>query len=196
MAPENDQHYINLFLEGNSNAFAVLVDRYKDMVFSLVLKMIKHKEEAEEVAQDIFVKIFKSMHTFKGESKFSTWVYKVSYYTCLDRIKKIKREKNAIPIDDFADNQIKTLETVLDTIEEQERNKVIENCIQLLPSEDGFLLILYYFEDQSIEEISKVMDCTPNNVKVKLFRSRKKLASLLEKRLEPEILQSYETERK
>jgi RNA polymerase sigma-70 factor (ECF subfamily) len=196
MAILNDQHYINLIIEGDSNAFAVLVDRYKSMVFSLTLKMVKHREEAEEVAQDIFIKIFKSIDKFKGDSKFSTWVYKVAYNTCLDRIKKNNREKNTIPIDDFSENQIKTMETVLDAIDERERNKTIQDCIQLLPNEDGFLLILYYFEEQSIDEISKIMDCTANNVKVKLFRSRKKLASILEKRLEPEILECYETERK
>jgi RNA polymerase sigma factor (sigma-70 family) len=196
MAILNDQHYINLIIEGDSNAYAVLVDRYKSMVFSLALKMVKHREEAEEVAQDIFIKIFKSIDKFKGDSKFSTWVYKVAYNTCLDRIKKNNREKNTIPIDDFSENQIKTMETVLDAIDERERNKTIQDCIQLLPNEDGFLLILYYFEEQSIDEISKIMDCTANNVKVKLFRSRKKLASILEKRLEPEILECYETERK
>ena len=82
------QYYINLIIEGNTNAFSVLVDRYKDLVFSLALRMVKNKEEAEEVAQDTFVKVFKSLHQFKGDSKFSTWIYKVTYNTCLDQIKK------------------------------------------------------------------------------------------------------------
>jgi RNA polymerase sigma factor (sigma-70 family) len=196
MAIINDQHYINLIIEGDSNAFAVLVDRYKNMVFSLALKMVKNREEAEEVAQDTFIKVFKSIAKFKGDSKFSTWVYKVTYNTCLDRIKKNNREQNTVPIDDFSENQIKTMETVLDAIDVSERNKTIQDCIQLLPNEDGFLLTLYYFEEQSIDEISKIMDCNANNVKVKLFRSRKKLASILERRLEPEILEYYASERK
>lgn len=191
-----DQHFINQIIGGNSNAYAVLVDRYKNLVFSLALKMLKNREEAEEVSQDTFIKAYLSISKFKGDSKFSTWIYKVTYNTCLDRLKKNKRAQETIPIDDFSENQIKILETVLDAIDEKERNKTIEDCIQLLPSEDGFLLTLFYFEEQSLEEISKVIGITANNVKVKLFRSRKKLATLLRERLEPEILECYESERR
>ena len=81
MTTNKDQYYINLIIEGNSNAFSVLVDCYKDLVFSLALKMVKNREEAEEVAQDTFIKVFKSLNTFKGDSKFSTWIYKVTYNT-------------------------------------------------------------------------------------------------------------------
>lgn len=192
----NDQYYINKIIEGDSNVFAVLVDQYKDLVFSLALKMLKNREEAEEVAQDTFVKLFKSLNKFKGDSKFSTWIYKVTYNTSLDRIKRNKREYDTIPIDDFSENQIKTIETVLDSIDESDRNKMIQDCIHLLPSEEGFLLTLFYFEEQSLEEISKIIDCNTNNIKVKLYRSRKKLASILKIRLEPEIIECYESNRK
>lgn len=93
MTKLSDQYYIDEIIGGNSNAFAVLVDRYKDLIFSLALKMVKNREEAEEVAQDTLIKVFNSLEKFKGESKFSTWIYKVAYNTCLDRIKKIKRRR-------------------------------------------------------------------------------------------------------
>lgn len=192
----NEQYYITKILEGDSNAFAVLVDQYKDLVFSLSLKMLKNREEAEEAAQDTFVKVFKSLNNFKGDSKFSTWIYKVTYNTCLDQLKKNKRVQHTIPIDDFSQNQIQNLENVLDTIDERDRNKMIQDCIHLLPSEEAFLLILFYFEEQSLEEISKIIDCTSNNVKVKLYRSRKKIASILKMRLEPEIIECYGSKRK
>lgn len=192
----NEQYYITKILEGDSNAFAVLVDQYKDLVFSLSLKMLKNREEAEEAAQDTFVKVFKSLKNFKGDSKFSTWIYKVAYNTCLDQLKKNKRVQNTIPIDDFSENQIQNLENVLDAIDERDRNKMIQDCIHLLPSEEAFLLILFYFEEQSLEEISKIIDCTANNAKVKLYRSRKKIASILKMRLEPEIIECYGSKRK
>ena len=75
---------------------------------------------------------------------------------------------------------------------EQEKAEQIKACMELLPPDDCVLLTLFYFEAQSLEEIAKVMDITPNNVKVKLFRSRKKLASILKEKLEPEIISSYE----
>lgn len=196
MAFINDQHYINQIIEGNTNVFSVLVNQYKDLVFTLAYKMLKNKEEAEEVSQDTFIKIFNSLNKFKGESKFSTWIYKITYNTCLDKLKKIKKENSVVYIEDFNEHQVKVIENILESIDEKERNQKIQECLQLLPSEEAFLLTLYYFDDQSIEEIAKVIDCNTNNVKIKLFRSRKKLASILKEQLEPEILSYYECKRR
>lgn len=187
-----DQHYINLVLNGNTNAFATLVDRYKDMVFTLSLKMLNNREAAEEIAQDSFIKIYNALNKFKGESKFSTWVYKVTYNTCLDALKKKKKEKSVSYIEDFNEHQVKAIEGILDTIDEKDRNQAIQECLNELPDEEGFLLTLYYFDDQSIDEIAKIMKNSVANIKVKLFRTRKKLACILKKRLEPEILDYYE----
>jgi RNA polymerase sigma-70 factor (ECF subfamily) len=194
MSTLNDQHYIDKILQGETNAFAVLVDRYKDMIFTLALKMIKNREEAEEVAQDTFIKTFSSLSKFKGDSKFSTWIYKIAYNTCLDRLKKNKKEENNISIDDFSSHLIKTMDNALSALEDKERKQTIQNCLNLLPSDENFLLTLFYFEDQSLEEIGKIMNINANNVKVKLFRSRQKLAVILKKQLEPEIVACYERE--
>ena len=191
----SDQHYINQIIRGDTNVFGILVDRYKDMIFSLALKMIKDREEAEEVSQDTFIKVYNSLNKFKGDSKFSTWIYKITYNTCLDRLKKKKKEDSIISIDEFSNHLIKTLDNALSALEEKERKESILNCLNLLSREENFLLTLYYFDDQSLEEIAKIMNINSNNVKVKLFRSRKKLAVILKKQLEPEILDYYERER-
>ena len=194
MSKLEDQHYINLIIQGERNAFAVLVDRYKDMIFSLALKMVKNREEAEEVAQDTFIKIYTSLSKFKGDSKFSTWIYKIAYNTCLDRLKKNKKGENNVLIDDFSADLVKTMDNALSDLEDKERKQTIQKCLNLLPSEENFLLTLYYFDDQSLEEIGKIMDISANNAKVKLFRSRQKLAIILKKHLESERLEYYERE--
>jgi RNA polymerase sigma factor (sigma-70 family) len=190
-----DQHYIDKILQGETNAFAVLVDSYKDMIFTLALKMVKNREEAEEVAQDTFIKIYNSLSKFKGDSKFSTWIYKIAYNTCLDRLKKNKKQDLNISIDEFSAHLIKTIDNALSALEDNERKQTIQNCLNLLPREENFLLTLFYFEDQSLEEIGKIMNINANNIKVKLFRSRQKLAVILKKQLEPEIVACYERER-
>ncbi|QSW91210.1 MULTISPECIES: sigma-70 family RNA polymerase sigma factor [Flavobacterium] len=195
MSTLQDQHYIDKILQGETNAFAVLVDRYKDLIFTLSLKMMKNREEAEEVSQDTFIKVFNSLGKFKGDSKFSTWIYKISYNTCLDRLKKNKKEENNISIDDFSSHLIKTMDNALSALEDKERKQTIQNCLNLLPREENFLLTLFYFEDQNLEEIGKIMNINANNVKIKLFRSRQKLAVILKKQLEPEIIDYYERER-
>ena len=187
----NDQVYINKILDGDSNAFSVLVDRYKDLVYTLALRMMKNKEEAEEVSQDSFIKAYKSLNRFKGDSKFSTWIYRVAYNTCLDRLKKNKRQQQTVTIDEYTEHQVKTIDNALDKIETQEKQQAIKDCLELLPSEDSFLLTLYYFEELSLDEISKIVGLKPNNVKVKIFRSRKKLATILKERLDNETIESY-----
>ena len=195
MVKADDQHYINLVIKGDTSAFAALVDRYKDMVFTLSLKMLKDREEAEEVSQDTFVKIYKSLSKFNGEAKFSTWIYKVAFNTCLDRLRKNKRLQPVVSLDAFAEQESISLMNVLDSIEQKERKQMIQDCLHSLPGEDGFLLTLYYFEEQSLDEIAKIIGINPNNVKIRLYRSRKKLTCLLKERLEPEILQYYERDR-
>jgi len=189
---KDDQYYITKITQGDANSFAVLVDRYKDLVYTLAIRMLKNEEEAEEVSQDTFLKVFKSLAKFKGESKFSSWIYRITYNTCLDKIRKQKRDPIVVTIDEFTEHQVNTIDNALDKLVEKEHKQLIQDCLQLLPSDVGFLLTLYYFEEQSIEEISKVIGISSANVKVKLFRSRKKLASILRERLEPEIINYYE----
>ncbi|WP_192500419.1 RNA polymerase sigma factor [Flavobacterium sp. PL002] len=196
MTQIEDTYYITKIIAGDTKAFAVLVDRYKDLVFTLALRMLKNREEAEEVAQDTFIKVFKSINKFKGDSKFSTWIYRITYNSCLDVLKKYKQEYKLDPIDEYTERQLVTFENAFDALADKEQRQTIETCLQKLPEEDGFLLTLYYFEEQSIDEIAKIVGLTTNNVKVKLFRSRKKLAYLLKDSLEPEIIEHYERERK
>jgi len=196
MSNQSDLDYINKIVDGDTSAFAILVDRYKDLVFTLAYKMLKNREEAEEIAQDTFIKIYKSVGKFKGDSKFSTWVYKVTYNTCLDYLKKKKRGINITYIEDFDLQQLKTLDKISNAIDEKEKNQLIHDCLNVLPSEEAFLLTLFYFEQQSTDEIAKVMDTNANNIKIKLYRTRKKMALLLRQKMEPEIIAYYEKDRR
>lgn len=188
----NDQPLIDTILAGNPQSFSLLVDRYKDLVFTLAIRMLKHREEAEEVSQDTFIKVFRSLNRFKGDSKFSTWIYKIAYHTCLDKLKKNKREQHVFAINEYTDIQVETVDNALDMMEKEERKRAIQECLQLLPSKDIAILTLFYFEGLSLNEIAKIIDITANNVKVKLFRSRKKLTGILRDKLEPEIIENYE----
>lgn len=191
MDKENDLYYINLVIEGNTNAFAVLVDRYKDFVFTLSLKMLRNSNEAEESAQDTFIKVFRSLKSFKKESKFSTWLYKITFNNCLDRIKKQKRNRPIAELNEYTEQEAKSLMSVLESIEETERKKMIQDCLNLLQPEENFLITLYYFNENSLKEISQIMEINENNLKIKLFRARKKLAGILKLKFEPEIIGQY-----
>ncbi|WP_422107761.1 RNA polymerase sigma factor [Winogradskyella sp.] len=191
MTTNDDIILINAINNGDTKAYAQLVDRYKDLVYTLALRMLKHREEAEEVAQDTFIKVFKSLHKFKGDSKFSTWIYRVAYNTCLDNIKKNKKHLNNVAIDEYTFNKLDTIDNALDHIISEERSALIKACINKLPEDSSALLTLFYFEELSLEEISKIINVEANTVKVKLFRARKKLAVILEQYLQPQKKLNY-----
>lgn len=191
MTTNDENILIEAIKNGNIRAYAQLVDKYKDMVYTLAVRMLKNREEAEEVAQDTFIKVFKSLENFKGDSKFSTWIYRVAYNTCLDRIKKNKKHLNNVAIDEFTFNKLDTIDNALDNIIKEEKSTLIRNCINKLPEDSSALLTLFYFEELSLEEISKIINIEANTVKVKLFRARKKLATILEQYLQPQNNISY-----
>ncbi|WP_317167209.1 RNA polymerase sigma factor [Tenacibaculum pelagium] len=187
----NDQLYIEKILKGNTNAYATLVDKYKVMVYTLAFKMMQNKEEAEEVSQDTFIKVYKNLSKFKGESKFSTWIYKIAYRTCLDALKKRKNKYNTDTIDEVTINKIKTTEGILESIEKKERAVVIKQCMQDLPEDERTILWMFYFDELSLKEIIDVTDFSEANVKVKLHRARKRLLTIVQRKVEPELINHY-----
>ncbi len=191
MTADNDQLSIQKVLEGDTNSFAILVDKYKDMVFSLALKVMKNREEAEEVSQDSFVKAFRSLKNFKGDAKFSTWLYKIVYHNCMDRVKKNARRYNTDTIDEIVENKIESTDTVLKSIERKEKAVFMEECMAELPEDERSILWLFYYEELSLKEIIDVTSYSEANIKVKLHRARKKLLSIVQTRVEPELINHY-----
>ncbi len=183
-----DEYYIEQTLNGNVNAYAFLVEKYKHMVYTLTIRIVKNKEEAEEVAQDSFVKAYKNLSKFKGESKFSTWLYKIAYYASLDLIKRNNRFSYTENIDNLNEFDLENTQDALKEMEDEERKHVINDALLKLNVEERIILTLYYFEELQVKEISKVVNLSEDNIKVKLFRSRKKLATILEHVIEPRTI--------
>lgn len=180
-------------LKGNTADYAKLVDQYKDLVYTLAIRMLKNREEAEEVSQDVFIKIFKSLASFKGDSKLSTWVYRVTYNCCLDQIKKNKKHLNDIPIDAYNYNKIDTIDNALEGLIKEEKQQLIRSCVNRLPEESSAIITLFYFDELSLDEISGITGIESNTVKVKLFRARKKLAKIMEQYMIPKNNLNYGT---
>ncbi|WP_348739346.1 RNA polymerase sigma factor [Tenacibaculum sp. 190524A02b] len=187
----NDQFYIEKVLNGDANAYAYLVDNYKVLVFTLAVKMLKSREEAEEVSQDTFIKAYKYLANFKGDSKFSTWLYKIAYRNCLDALKKRKEKYNTDTIDEVTLHKIKATDSVLEGIERKERAVIINECLLQLPEEERSILWLFYFKELSLKEIMEVTELSEANVKVKLHRARKRLLTVVKKNVEPELIKQY-----
>ena len=179
MNHQSDQYYINRVLEGDANSYGILVQRYQSLVYTVVYRMVKNKEEAEEIAQDTFVKAYKSLVNYRGESKFSTWLYTIAYRKSLDAIKVKKRFVSTELIEEISEGEIGMVNDALNYLQTKERKKIIADSILKLPEEEAAIVTLYYFEEKSVKEIKEIVDLTEENIKIKLYRSRKKLYSIL-----------------
>ena len=191
MTNKTDQLYITKVINGDTNAFTYLVDNYKDMVFSLAYKMTKSREAAEEISQDTFIKVFKNLIKFKGDSKFSTWLYRIAYHTSLDRIKKDKKTNNTFQMNEITLNQIQSVENILEGIERKERAKIMESCLQKLSDDERAIIWMFYYDELSLKEIIEVTNLSEANIKVKLHRARKKLLTIVKENVEPELINHY-----
>ena len=174
--------------EGDMAAFNVLIDEYKAMAFTLALKLMKNREDAEEVAQDAFLKAYRSIHQFEGKSKFSTWLYTIVYNTALTRLRK-----KQLPTSDLDFHQDESLTSYSESdkewrkLQKSERSSYIKQALGMLSSDDQVAITLFYLNENSLQEICEITGWELSNVKVRLHRARKRLLKALEQLLDTEV---------
>jgi RNA polymerase sigma factor (sigma-70 family) len=178
---KGDIFYIEQVLEGKTNAFTYIVDRHKDHAFNLALRICGNHEEAEEIAQDSFMKVYRSLTHFKMKSSFATWLYRIVYNTAISFIRT--RKIRVLSLDEFPADAIDFIRNSSseDEAEAEYRNSLVNFALQKINEEERGLITLYYYEDLSIEEISDIAAISKSNVKVKLFRARQKMTGIIEK---------------
>jgi len=180
---------IQMTLQGQQPAYATLVNKYQSYVFTLALRYVNDREVAEELAQDVFVKAYRHLADFKGNSKFSTWLYTIVHTTCLSHIRKKKddaillEEEKMITISDnrFSQNPSERME-------QKTQKQMLKNALNHLSAADAQLLTLFYLAEQSVDEIGIILGLTATNVKVRLFRATQKLREILKSRYGRELI--------
>ena len=189
---QTDNEIISRVLQGEQNAYAELVNRYQNYVFTLTLRMIKSREDAEEVAQDVFIKAFRYLSDFRGESKFSTWLYTIVNTTCITFLRKKKLDIYSLDnekVFEIADSQDSGFRANM--VEQKSRVNMVNEAIALLSPDDGEIITLFYKAEQNLEEISKILGMETNTVKVRLHRARTRLKDKMEKHFSEEIKNIY-----
>lgn len=181
MSEQDDYLLIQSILKGDQSAFSILVGRYQSFVFTLVRRRINDREIAEELAQDVFLKAYRFLGTFRGNSKFTTWLYTIVHTTCVSHM-RLKKLPHVLPGDDKvalflnASQESGNHDEMMDGKSRQRR---IEQALESLDADDREIVTLFYQGGLKVEEISWVMKMSASNVKVRLFRSRQKLKEKL-----------------
>jgi RNA polymerase sigma-70 factor (ECF subfamily) len=189
---QEEQIIIKNVLAGDAHAFAVLVNTYKDMAVVLAYNILLNQEDAEEVAQDVFVKAYRSLADFRGESKFSTWLYTIVNTTSITFLRKKKLDVHSL------DNE-KVFEVAVskdsglraNLVEQKSWVNMVNEAIAMLSPDDAEIITLFYKAEQNLEEISRVLRLETNTVKVRLHRARTRLKEKMEKNFSEEVKNIY-----
>lgn len=177
-----DNEIIDKVLRGDQSLYTHLVKRYQNFVFTIVLRYTPNREDAEEIAQDVFVKAYRSLADFRGESKFSTWLYTIVTTTCITFLRKKKVTIHSLDnehIFEAAENQDSAFKA--NQVEQKSKAQAINEAIKLLSVDDARIITLFYQAEQSLEEIGRIIGIDPNTAKVKLHRARQRLKEKMEK---------------
>jgi RNA polymerase sigma factor (sigma-70 family) len=178
---KGDITYIEEVLSGKVNSFCYIVDRHKDKAYNLAFRICGNREEAEEIAQDSFIKAYRSLQGFKMKSSFATWLYRIVYNTAISHVRI--RKKGVLSLEDFPADATDFTGT-FENEEESEReykSALLSFALQKISDEERGLVTLYYYEEMSIEEIADITGISKSNIKVKLFRARQKMLEIIEK---------------
>ncbi|MBX2992492.1 MAG: sigma-70 family RNA polymerase sigma factor [Bacteroidetes bacterium] len=171
--------------------YALLVDRHKDRAFTLALRLVQDREEAEELVQDAFVRAYRSLEQFRGDAKFSTWLYRIVYNLCMTRVTRRKARPEFLDYHQeethqglFADNDEAGVD---EQIENEDFRKILLEEVSRLPEHYRAAVGLFYLQEMSYEEMTNVLQLPLGTVKTNLFRARNLLRERMSIRLKGEI---------
>jgi len=184
----NDIEIISKVLSGDQQAYAGLVNRYQNYVFTLALRFTKNREDAEEVSQDIFIKAYRSLANFRGASKFSTWLYTIVNNTCITFLRKKKLAIQSLDNEKVfktADNQDSGFSA--NQVEQKSRVAMVNKAIAMLGPDDAEVITLFYKSEQTLEEIAQILGVEANTAKVRLHRARTRLKEKMETHFAEEV---------
>lgn len=185
---QEDSFYIDKVLNGNLPSYAILVEKHKNMAFTIALRIVKNHEDAEEVAQDAFLKAYNALGSFKKEAKFSTWLFKIVYHAALSKLRK--KQIQVVHSDDDRTDSGDRDERIdgLDRLHQKERSRIINEAIGRLKEDEATVMTLYYLNENNLNEIETITGLSNSNIKILLHRGRKKLLFELKKILKEEIV--------
>ncbi|MCI0514646.1 sigma-70 family RNA polymerase sigma factor [candidate division KSB1 bacterium] len=186
-----DTNLIERALAGDQQAYAELVNRYRGPVYNLLLRMVKNKEEAEDLVQEAFIKAFHSLASFNAQFAFSTWLYKIAINNCIDHFRKQKLKLCSIdkPVPskegeikrEFPDISLAADRELLDS----EKTVMIQEAIDSLPEKYRLSIVYRHQDEKSYEEIADLMEIPLGTVKARIFRAREMLKKKLKDQLMP-----------
>ena len=171
---KDEAHIIKEILHGNTTLYEYFLDRYGQQVFVLVDRIVSCQEDAEELTQDVFLKAFQQLSSFKEESSFSTWIYRIATNVAISAVRKKKNDTIRLDESVFLNLSESQVDEALED-ESEEQLQRLQRAMEQLEADERALITLYYMEERPLMEVAFILGMTEGNAKVKLHRIRKKL---------------------
>ncbi len=177
----NDWHDVAAALQGNQTAYAQLMRRYHNMVYSVVFRALRNPDEAQEATQDTFIKAFRYLANWRGECKFSSWLYRVAQTTVCDYYRRrTAAKRSGIMVSEAVLEAVPSgTASAYDEFVAYERRDRIQRAMRRLLTEDRAILNLYYFENMTLNDICALKNLEMSNAKSRLCRARQRLGAVL-----------------
>lgn len=176
----NENELVNQAKEGQTEAFSRLVEKYRQKVFQTSMGFLHNADDAEDLTQDIFVKVWYSLKSFDGRSTFSTWLYRIAVNQAINRVRKNKL-RSFVGINSEIHESQYSDDNAEETLERKELKKQIWQAIDKLKSNQKKAFVLFYYQELSIKEVAEVMDLSQKATESLVFRARKNLQKTLSK---------------
>lgn len=183
-----EKEIIDLIAKGDTKVFSFLVNKYQNLIFTIVKRILPVQMDTEDVCQEVFVKIYRGIGTFKQESKLSTWIAKIAYFTALNYLKKNKKNKTH---SDLKNNETIDADTdgPYELLIKNNTTEYLNKLIARLPEQYRLILTLYHLEEFSIQEIHETTGLATGTIKSHLFRARK----MLKEKMDDYFKNNYES---
>jgi RNA polymerase sigma-70 factor (ECF subfamily) len=176
---QEDGELVERVRKGETRCFADLVSRYQDPVYSMALRFVRGEGDAEDIAQEAFFRAYRGLEGFKGDSKFSTWLYRITWNLCADWLRRNRKPgRTVLAIEDAADLADVRVDLEQGLVAEEEKRKVRE-ALDGLDEKYRAVLILSYYQKMSYGQIGAVLDVPKKTVETRLYRARKLLRKSL-----------------
>jgi len=169
MNNDHDQKFMLDFQNGDEKAFIHLVERYKNRVMGIAYRYLQNRETAEDLAQEVFIKIYNARTSYVPQAKLSTWIYRITVNTCLNELRSKQPDRELLSTDQLADT---TNENPLDSLEKSILEERVKEALHVLPERQRMAIILQKYEGYSYEEIGRVMNCSKESVDALIQRAK------------------------
>lgn len=182
--PIEDKQLVEQSSSGDREAFRGLVDRYQGKLLRLVTQLVRSREDAEDIVQESFVKAYLSIDSFRGQSSFYTWLYRIAFNMAIDFKRKVSRRGgDSAPLEDVDTTKniytVQTIESPSDVVSRKEQAELISKALHELSEEHRTVIVLREIDGLSYEEIAKVMGISKGTVMSRLHYARKKMQTAL-----------------